>query len=75
MGGSWARPVSTGLEPTGWGAAPSVFYELLSCVTEITDAGDLALHYKAFDALSGVACHGESTQELISKAPAFWSSA
>jgi hypothetical protein len=50
-------------------------YELVSCGVDITDAGELALHHKAFDALSGAACHGESARGLISKALAFWSNA
>lgn len=52
-----------------------VHYELVSCGVDITDAGELALHRKAFDALSGAACYGDSARSLINKALAFWSNA
>lgn len=50
-----------------------VDYELVSCGVDITDVGELALHHKAFDALSGAACYGESAKRLINKALTFWS--
>ncbi|MGX9887078.1 DUF5753 domain-containing protein [Streptomyces sp. NPDC002276] len=52
-----------------------VRYELVSSGVDITDAGELALHHKAFDALSGAASYGDSARGLISKALAFWSNA
>lgn len=52
-----------------------VDYELVSCGVDITDAGELALHHKAFDAVSSVACYGDSAKDLINKALAFWSNA
>jgi hypothetical protein len=52
-----------------------VDYELVSCAVDITDAGELALHHKAFDAVSSAACYGDSAKELINKALAFWSKA
>ncbi|MGN9756321.1 hypothetical protein [Streptomyces sp. SD31] len=42
---------------------------------DITDPDELALHDKAFNALSDAACYGEAANELISKALAFWSTA
>ncbi|MFJ5302224.1 DUF5753 domain-containing protein [Streptomyces sp. NPDC088350] len=50
-----------------------VDYELVSCGVDITDAGELALHHKAFDALGGAAHYGDSARSLIGKALAFWS--
>jgi len=50
-------------------------YELVSCGVDVTAADELALHHKAFDALSGAACHGDSARGLISKALAFWRNA
>jgi len=50
-------------------------YELVSCGVDITDAGELVLHHKAFDALSGAAHYGDSARSLINKALAVWSSA
>ncbi|MFI5882117.1 DUF5753 domain-containing protein [Streptomyces sp. NPDC051554] len=50
-------------------------YELVSCGVDITDAAELALHRRAFDALSGAAHYGDSATRLIDKALAFWSNA
>jgi len=47
-------------------------YELVSSGVDITDAGELALHHKAFDALSSAACHGDSARGLIEQGLAFW---
>ncbi|GAA4030566.1 MULTISPECIES: Scr1 family TA system antitoxin-like transcriptional regulator [Streptomyces] len=52
-----------------------VDYELVSCAVGITDADELALHQKAFDAVSSAACYGDSAKGLINKALAFWSNA
>ncbi|MEU0105873.1 DUF5753 domain-containing protein [Streptomyces sp. NPDC006251] len=49
-----------------------VHYELVSTAVDVTDPGELALHDKAFAALSNAACHGEAARGLISKALAFW---
>ncbi|MCL8012738.1 DUF5753 domain-containing protein [Streptomyces sp. AS02] len=49
-------------------------YELVSTGLDITDLDELALHRKAFSALSEAARHGSAAKELISKALAFWSS-
>lgn len=49
-------------------------YELVSAGVDITDPDELALHDKAFNALSEAACYGNAAKELISKALAFWSS-
>jgi len=40
---------------------------------DINDPDELALHAKAFDALSSAACHGDAARGLITKALAFWS--
>ncbi|MFI1362570.1 DUF5753 domain-containing protein [Streptomyces griseochromogenes] len=50
-----------------------VHYELVSSGVDITDVDELALHDKAFDALSSTASYGEAASSLISKALAFWS--
>lgn len=48
-------------------------YELVSTGVDITDPGELALHEKAFNALSTAAYYEDAAKELISKALAFWS--
>lgn len=48
-------------------------YELVSTGVDITDPGELALHNKAFTALSNAASYGAAAEKLISKALAFWS--
>ncbi|MEU6376917.1 Scr1 family TA system antitoxin-like transcriptional regulator [Streptomyces sp. NPDC046909] len=50
-----------------------VDYELVSCGVDITDGEELALHHKAFDAVSAAAAYGDSAKDLIGKALAFWS--
>ncbi|MFF4039162.1 Scr1 family TA system antitoxin-like transcriptional regulator [Streptomyces sp. NPDC001816] len=50
-----------------------VHYELVSSGVDITDTDELALHEKAFDALSSAASYGDAASRLISKALAFWS--
>jgi hypothetical protein len=50
-------------------------YELVSAGVDITDADELALHEKAFAALSAAAWHGDAAKELIGKALGFWSRA
>ncbi|WP_405860017.1 DUF5753 domain-containing protein [Streptomyces sp. NBC_01515] len=50
-------------------------YELVSCGVDITDAGELTLHHRAFDALSSAASYGDQAKKLIDKALAFWSNA
>ncbi|MGW6906504.1 DUF5753 domain-containing protein [Streptomyces sp. NPDC054940] len=49
-------------------------YELVSTGVDITDPDELALHDKAFNALSEAACFGTDAKGLISKALDFWSS-
>ncbi|MFF4500197.1 hypothetical protein [Streptomyces sp. NPDC001401] len=39
---------------------------------DITDADELALHGKAFNALDSAASYGDAAKELIGKALAFW---
>jgi hypothetical protein len=51
-----------------------VDYELVSTGVDITDPDEIALHNKAFNALSDAACYGDAAKELISKALTFWSS-
>jgi hypothetical protein len=48
-------------------------YELVSTGVDITDADELALHDKAFNALGEAASYGDAARELINKALAFWS--
>ncbi|MFE6623220.1 DUF5753 domain-containing protein [Streptomyces sp. NPDC057740] len=50
-------------------------YELVSSGVDITDPGELALHEKAFSALSEAAAYADAAKELIRKAMAFWSDA
>lgn len=47
-------------------------YELVSTGVDITDPAELALHNKAFDALSQAACFGDPAKDLINKALVFW---
>ncbi|MQY32207.1 hypothetical protein SRB17_01500 [Streptomyces sp. RB17] len=47
-------------------------YELVSTGVDITHPDELALHEKAFDALSRSAHYGDAARGLISKAAAFW---
>ncbi|MFI8235787.1 DUF5753 domain-containing protein [Streptomyces sp. NPDC085866] len=49
-----------------------VHYELVASGVDITDTDELALHEKAFDALSSAASYGDGATSLISKALAFW---
>ncbi|WP_240797594.1 DUF5753 domain-containing protein [Streptomyces sp. F001] len=51
-----------------------VHYELVSTSADITDADEIALHEKAFSALSDAACYGDAAKGLITKALALWSS-
>ncbi|MFF7096621.1 DUF5753 domain-containing protein [Streptomyces rubradiris] len=48
-------------------------YELVSSGVDVTDPGEVALHDKAFDAVSRAASYGDAALGLISKALAFWS--
>jgi hypothetical protein len=48
-------------------------YELVSTGVDVTESGELALHEKAFSALSSAACYGDAAKDLITKALAFWS--
>ncbi|GAA3802804.1 hypothetical protein GCM10022403_041080 [Streptomyces coacervatus] len=48
-------------------------YELVSSGVDITDPDELALHDKAFTALSNAASYGDSAKDLITTALAFWS--
>lgn len=48
-------------------------YELVSAAVDVTDPDELALHEKAFNALSDAACHGDAAKELIGEALTFWS--
>lgn len=50
-----------------------VHYELVSTGVDITDPDELALHERAFNALSDAAVYENAAKELISKALAFWS--
>ncbi|MCX5246283.1 DUF5753 domain-containing protein [Streptomyces sp. NBC_00201] len=50
-------------------------YELVSSSVDITDPAELALHHRAFDAISDAAHYGDAAKELINKALAFWSNA
>ncbi|WP_406445078.1 DUF5753 domain-containing protein [Streptomyces sp. NBC_01613] len=49
-----------------------VHYELVSSGVDITDPDELALHDKAFTALSNAASYGDTAIDLINKALAFW---
>ncbi|MGW7819071.1 DUF5753 domain-containing protein [Streptomyces puniciscabiei] len=48
-------------------------YELVSAGVDITSPDELALHEKAFGALSSAAAYEDAAGELISKALTFWS--
>ncbi|MFF9000171.1 DUF5753 domain-containing protein [Streptomyces achromogenes] len=48
-------------------------YELVSSGVDVTDPGEVALHDKAFDAMSRAARYGDAARGLINKALAFWS--
>ncbi|MDX3532046.1 DUF5753 domain-containing protein [Streptomyces sp. ID05-39B] len=48
-------------------------YELVSRGVDITDPSELALHDKAFEAISEAASYGDAAKELISKALDHWS--
>ncbi|GAA2234450.1 DUF5753 domain-containing protein [Streptomyces nogalater] len=48
-------------------------YELVSSGVDVTDPDEVALHDKAFDAMSRAASYGDAARGLISKALAFWS--
>ncbi|MGW3284436.1 DUF5753 domain-containing protein [Streptomyces sp. NPDC001002] len=50
-------------------------YELVSSGVDITDPAELALHEKAFTALSGAASYGDAAKQLIRKALAYWGNA
>ncbi|MGW3194242.1 DUF5753 domain-containing protein [Streptomyces sp. NPDC001118] len=50
-------------------------YELVSSGADIADEDELALHEKAFDALSSTASYGDAAGSLISEAVDFWSRA
>jgi hypothetical protein len=50
-----------------------VHYELVSSGVDVTDPAEVALHEKAFAALSKVASYGDAAGELIREALAFWS--
>ncbi|WP_409470765.1 Scr1 family TA system antitoxin-like transcriptional regulator [Streptomyces sp. HC307] len=43
-------------------------YEPVSTSVDITDADEIALHDKAFSALSEAACYGDAAKDLITKA-------
>ncbi|MFG2134149.1 Scr1 family TA system antitoxin-like transcriptional regulator [Streptomyces sp. NPDC048751] len=47
-------------------------YELLSSGVDITDPAELALHEKAFAAISSAASYGSAAEGLISKALTYW---
>ncbi|NNN37385.1 DNA-binding protein [Streptomyces sp. S3(2020)] len=49
-----------------------VHYELVSSGVDITDPDEVALHDKAFAALSSAAAYGEAAESLIADALAFW---
>ncbi|MEV6485043.1 DUF5753 domain-containing protein [Streptomyces sp. NPDC051576] len=51
----------------------SVHYELVSSGVDFTDSAELALHERAFTALSNAASYGEDAKGLITKALKFWS--
>ena len=48
-------------------------YELVSTGVDITDPAELALHDKAFSAITDAAAFGDAAKELITNALAFWS--
>ncbi|NUR00309.1 MAG: DNA-binding protein [Streptomyces sp.] len=50
-------------------------YELVSSGVDITDPAELALHHRAFDAISEASSYGDAAKELIGKALLFWSNA
>ncbi|MEX3099627.1 MULTISPECIES: DUF5753 domain-containing protein [unclassified Streptomyces] len=50
-----------------------VSYELVSTGVDITDPAELALHIKAFDAISRAAVYGGAAEALISGALTHWS--
>ncbi|MFE2703530.1 DUF5753 domain-containing protein [Streptomyces mirabilis] len=50
-----------------------VHYELVSTGVDVTEPDELALHDKAFNGLSSVACYGDAAKDLITKALVFWS--
>ncbi|MEU0813850.1 DUF5753 domain-containing protein [Streptomyces mirabilis] len=50
-----------------------VHYELVSTGVDVTEPDELALHDKAFNALSSVVCYGDAAKDLITKALVFWS--
>ncbi|GAQ57807.1 DUF5753 domain-containing protein [Streptomyces acidiscabies] len=50
-------------------------YELVSAGVDITDPAELALHIKAFDAISRAAVYGDAAEALISEALTRWSEA
>ncbi|MEU6506600.1 DUF5753 domain-containing protein [Streptomyces sp. NPDC046942] len=47
-------------------------YELVSSGVDITDPDELALHEKAFNAVSRATSYGDAASRLISKALTFW---
>ncbi|MFF8189414.1 Scr1 family TA system antitoxin-like transcriptional regulator [Streptomyces bobili] len=55
------------------GEGRRVDYELVSRGVDITDPSEVALHDKAFDAISSAASYGDAAEELISKALDHWS--
>ena len=63
-----------GFNMHGDGPTRRAHYELVSTGVDITDADELALHDKAFDALRDAACYGDAAVGLISKALTFWRS-
>ncbi|MEU2713349.1 hypothetical protein [Streptomyces sp. NPDC007205] len=46
---------------------------LPSAAEDITSSDELALHEKAFGALSGAAVYEDAASDLVDKALAFWS--
>ncbi|MFE7646831.1 DUF5753 domain-containing protein [Streptomyces phaeoluteigriseus] len=50
-----------------------VDYELVSRGVDITEPSEVALHDRAFDAISAGSCYGDEARELISKALDHWS--
>lgn len=52
-----------------------IHYELVSSGVDITDPAEIALHHKAFDAVSDAASYGDAAKKLIDKALAFWNKA
>jgi hypothetical protein len=50
-------------------------YELVSSGVDVTDPAELALHHKAFDAVSNAASYDGAAKELINKALTFWNNA